>query len=76
MADTTIFHEDYHGPRWTYGLVHRPFGIAAQPKGHIVGSLNEQHPDYRYGTIDYPFELSGEEIYSYELVFVEAKDES
>ena len=61
-----VFDEDYTGPRYTYGMIYRPLQIGAQPKGYIIGSLRE-HPDYRHGTIQYPRQLSEDEIKSYEL---------
>ena len=62
-----IFTEDYTGPRFTYGLRYRPMMIGAQPKGYIIGSGTETHPKFRFGTIQYPRELTPEECYSFEL---------
>ena len=67
VDDSAIFHEDYKGPRWTYGLKYRPAGIGHQPKGFIIGSQGK-HPEYKnFGTIDYARKLTEEEIYQYEL---------
>jgi len=62
-----LFDEDYEGARFTYGMVYRPLQIGAQPKGWIIGSLRD-HPDFRHGIIQYPRELSADEIKSYELI--------
>lgn len=50
-----IYDDEYQGPRFRYGLTYRPapWGV---PTGFIVGSGRE-HPDFRFGTIDYPFEI-------------------
>lgn len=63
-----VYDEDYKGPRYRYGMRNRPLQIGAQPKGWIIGS-DKPHPDFKnFGTIDYPFPLTKEELYSYELV--------
>lgn len=63
-----VFDKDYSGPRYRYGMRNRPLQTGAQPKGWIVDS-NRSHPDFKaFGTIDYPFPLTKEELYSYELV--------
>jgi hypothetical protein len=51
-----LWTDEYDGPRWTYGLTYRPLGLATVPKGFLIGSGRE-HPDFRFGTIDYPFRL-------------------
>lgn len=58
--------EEYEGPRWTYGLKFRPMMMGAQPKGHVIGSERD-HPDWRYGTVQYPRALTDEEMYNFEL---------
>ena len=70
MAYQSIYDEDYTGPRFTYGLRNRPAGIGCQPADRIVGGGRE-HDSFRYGTIAYPFELSKQDIYDYELTKVE-----
>jgi len=65
-----IFDEDYEGQRFTYGFTYRPVGISCQPEGFIIGS-NKDHSDFNFGTLDYPFELSQEQVTSYELTKVE-----
>ena len=65
-----IFDEDYTGQRYTYGLVYRPLQIGAQPKGYIIGSLRD-HREYRHGTIQYPRQLTTDELRSYEMELVQ-----
>ncbi|HAM57622.1 MAG TPA: hypothetical protein DCQ64_20295 [Candidatus Rokubacteria bacterium] len=52
MAET-LYDDTYTGDRWTYGLTYRPLGYAQVPAGFIVWS-DRPHPDFRFGTIDYP----------------------
>ena len=59
----------YTGPRFRYGLQYRPKAPGAVPKGFILDS-DRLSSDYRYGTIDYPTELSREQVSDYELIFV------
>ncbi len=66
---TTIFDDEYNGPRWTYGLVYRPLARFAVPDGWIISS-NKDHPAYRHGTIDYPHQLPERDLKAYELVEV------
>ncbi|MEI6870889.1 MAG: LPD5 domain-containing protein [Verrucomicrobiota bacterium] len=61
-----LFDKEYTGPRHTYGLRNRPLATGAQPKGWIIDSLRE-HPDFRHGTVQYPRELTKDELYSYEM---------
>ena len=65
-----VFTEDYTGPRWTYGLRNRPMGIGAQPKGFIIGSDGPPAGRARNGTIQYPRELTKDELYSFEMELV------
>lgn len=69
LEKETLFHDEYTGPRWTYGMKFRPLQIGAQPKGWIVGSYSLDSR-YRHGTIDYPFRLTEKECGSYELELV------
>lgn len=65
-----IFNEDYTGPRVTYGLTIRPVARFNIPDGWIIGS-QKAHPDFRrYGTIDYPFELTQEQLHHYDMIKV------
>jgi len=68
----TLFDDTYTGPRWTYGLRNRPLSIGAQPRGWIIDSLKGEGDGgrFRFGTIDYPRELTPEEVSGYELEFV------
>jgi hypothetical protein len=51
-----IHDDEYHGPRFRYGLTYRPVGLSNIPSGSIVKS-DRPHPGFRFGTIDYPFPL-------------------
>jgi hypothetical protein len=51
-----LFDDKYNGPRWTYGLKYRSVSYGNVPAGWIVFS-NREHPDFYFGTIDYPFDL-------------------
>ena len=61
-----IFDDIYTGARWVYGLSFRPLGYAGVPVGWIVFS-DRKHSQYKYGTVDYPRQLTPEEVVSYEL---------
>lgn len=61
-----IFDDEYTGPRYTYGLRNRPAGYAQVPPGWIIES-NRKDPRFNFGTIDYPTELTPEQVYSFEL---------
>ena len=63
----TLFHDDYTGPRYTYGLRNRPLCLGTAPKGYIIGSDGEATGRARWGTIQYPRPLTPDEIYDYEL---------
>jgi len=60
------FDDEYTGPRWTYGLSLRPFSGAGVPKGFIVFS-HRDHPRFRHGTIQFPFELTDFQIRQMDL---------
>lgn len=62
-----IYSDEYTGPRWTYGLRNRPMQIGAQPAGYIIGSDGPARGRARHGTIQYPRQLTAEEIYNFEL---------
>ena len=64
---TTLFHDDYTGLRYTYGLRNRPLCLGTAPKGYIIGSEGEATGRARWGTIQYPRPLTPDEIYDYEL---------
>lgn len=66
----TLFDNEYAGPGFTYGMIFRPAGIGTVPAGRIVES-NKSSLDFPvFGTIDYPRELTEEELYQFELVKV------
>lgn len=67
---TTLFDDDYTGPRYTYGLTLRPLARFHIPDGWIIDS-DKYHQDYpRYGVVDYPAELNADQLYRYDLVLV------
>ncbi len=70
----TLFDEDYTGTRYTYGFTYRPLGISCQPDGWIIGS-KKMHKDYKYGAVDWPFELSEKDLCAYELTKIETETE-
>lgn len=66
-----LYSEDYKGPRWTYGMTHRPPAFAHQPDGRLVGG-DRRDPRYPiFGVIVYPFPLSAEDVDRYELEYVD-----
>jgi defence-against-restriction DarA-like protein len=68
MIPEMIFTEDYTGPRWTYGMTHRPPAIGCQPDGRIIGADRRDDPRALFGTIQYARELTVKEIEGYELL--------
>lgn len=62
-----IFSDTYKGPRYTYGMRYRPLQIGAQPKGWIIDSQGPATERFRFGTIQYPRQLTADEVKSYEL---------
>lgn len=64
------FDDKHTGQRWTYGLQNRPFINAGAPRGFIIHS-DRKHPQFRHGTVDYPFPLTPEEVSGFELTPVE-----
>jgi len=73
-GDNTVFTEDWTGPRFRYGYRNRPFALCHQPRGWIIGGIDSDFRDpvagVRHGCVDYPFELTADEVYSFELVFL------
>ncbi len=71
-----VYHEDYCGPRWMYGMTHRPPAIGALPQGRIVGADNPEPVRQGervlcpFGTVEYPFELTAHEVRQYEMVLL------
>lgn len=73
-----IYDDEYHGPRWRYGLTLRPAGNGI-PRGFIVFSNRIRGVDPRcaFGTIEYPFPLTDEVIEQMSLIdFGQADDGS
>jgi hypothetical protein len=72
LGTKTIFTEDWSGARFRYGYTNRPFAMAHQPKGFIIGALDQEFRDrdlgVRWGWIEYPFQLSDREVDAFELV--------
>lgn len=61
-----FFDDEYKGKRYTYGLNNRPVGYAQVPAGWIIQS-DRKDARFNFGTIDYPFELTEEQVYKFEL---------
>ena len=57
----------------TYGMLYRPPGFSTCPKGFVA--FND-HPKFRYGTVDYDRELSDDECRAFEMVRVRSEGES
>lgn len=70
-----LYDDIYAGPRWRYGLNYRPLGYAQVPPGSIVFS-HRPSVEFRFGTIEYPRQLTEEEVDGYELTAVELVTES
>lgn len=67
---TQIFFDgEYQGPRWTYGLQYRPLDFAQVPNGWIIQS-DQEHPDFAFGTVDYPVKLTDTQVQRFDLVLV------
>jgi hypothetical protein len=66
LRESTLFNDTYKGERYTYGLKYRPLGSAAVPPRWIIWS-EKKHPDFNFGTIDYPRKLTQYEIESFQL---------
>lgn len=70
----TVFTEDWTGPRFRYGYTLRPFAMCHQPKGFLIGDLDQDFRDpaagIRHGWIGYPFRLTDDEVAAFELVFM------
>lgn len=66
-SPTILYSDEYDGPRWRYGLLSRPPIYGGAPKDYIVFSLKE---DTRcpYGTIEYPRQLTLDEVERYGMV--------
>ena len=64
-----LWDDTYTGPRYTYGLTYRPLGYAQVPAGWIIKS-DRPHPDFRFGTIDYPFRLPDDVAARAELTLI------
>lgn len=68
-VSTPLFDDTNKGLRWTFGMSHRSLGFLKQPKGYIIHS-DRKRPRFMFGTVDYPFELSAEEICAFQLARV------
>lgn len=62
-----IYDDEYDGPRWRYGLTYRPPSGSSLPSGWIIWS-DRKSSKFAHGTIEYPRELTPQEIAAYELV--------
>ena len=66
----TIEYDDtYTGIRFTYGLNYRPLAQSQVPDGWIIWS-DKEHKDFKFGTVDYPFEIPADKIKSFELTLI------
>lgn len=63
----TLYSDTYQGPRWVYGLRHRPLNASTVPPGWIVWS-DRDHAAFAHGTVDYPRQLTVDEVAGFELV--------
>ena len=66
-----IYSHDYKGQRWTYGLSYRPVGGSNLPQGDILFSERD-HAEFKFGTVDYPRELTEDEVTNFQLTLVTA----
>ena len=71
-----LYDDTYTGPRWTYGLEHRPivnyFNLSFPDP--ILFS-NRPDPRFRYyGTADWPCEIPEEEARHHSLVLLKSPD--
>ena len=64
-----VFDNTYTGRRWTYGLKYRPLAKAEVQDGWIIQS-DKKHPDFSFGIVDYPFELTEEQLQNFQMVSV------
>lgn len=55
-----------------YGMLYRPPGFSTCPKGFIAFG---DHPNFRFGTVDYDRELSDEECYDFQMVRIRPEGE-
>ncbi len=75
ITPPTIYDDTYTGRRFRYGYIFRPCGIGCQPKGFIVGSYVPAlriEDLVRHGSIEYPRQLTEDEVRSFELVPLQA----
>jgi hypothetical protein len=66
-----VWSDQYHGPRWRYGLVYRPLTADAfLPRDFILGSQGPATAAYPHGSVDYPYRLPDAVVKGHELVLV------
>lgn len=70
MPQPLIWTDEYHGPRWRYGLSLRPPNWGGAPDGWIAGTWVERVPGFAHGAIEYPFELDPRTVSQASLVLV------
>lgn len=70
MAERDILYDDtYTGPRWRYGLQYRPLVTRGGAPDDFITFSDRSDPAFRlFGTVEYPRELTAEEVASYQLV--------
>jgi len=64
-----LFDDTYSGERWTYGVQYRPITGGGVPQGWIIFS-DRPHPDFKFGTVDYPAPLTEHQARQADLVAV------
>ena len=75
MEKVLLFHADYNGRRFRYGVSLRPVEFGGVPEGWIINSTMP-HGKYAHGTVDYPRKLSLLECTGFDLEFVQAFPEN
>lgn len=72
VKELVLYDDTYTGKRFIYGLNYRPLAQYQVPDGWIIWS-NRDHEDFTFGTVDYPTELTAEQIESFELTLAPSK---
>jgi hypothetical protein len=71
MAGQILFSDEYAGDRWMYGLTYRGLGVATVPAGWLI-EPGRAVPNlgFAFGTVQYPRELTAQEVAAFELTLV------
>lgn len=71
MADL-LFDDTYTGPRWRYGLQHRPissyFGMASLPAPILFTHRPSDDPRFPHGTAEWPCQIPADQAAQLGLV--------